>query len=114
MAGLLVRLVMCVGIRSSVRLRVGGAEQVGEIGPPGTGRRQRLCPRLLSGRAFARGADIAQSLLDPEIGGEEDVRIAESAHADVSVAPGSDSGQRSEEHTSELQSRGHLVCRLLL
>src|SRR5690625_6249902 len=25
-----------------------------------------------------------------------------------------DFGQRSEEHTSELQSRGHLVCRLLL
>src|SRR5437870_13001251 len=24
------------------------------------------------------------------------------------------SGPRSEEHTSELQSRGHLVCRLLL
>src|SRR5690625_5323905 len=29
--------------------------------------------------------------------------------------PGSDRGSgRSEEHTSELQSRGHLVCRLLL
>src|SRR5439155_17918729 len=27
---------------------------------------------------------------------------------------GSDSTIRSEEHTSELQSRGHLVCRLLL
>src|SRR5437870_1711866 len=26
----------------------------------------------------------------------------------------SDTGDRSEEHTSELQSRGHLVCRLLL
>src|SRR5690625_6411763 len=25
-----------------------------------------------------------------------------------------DEGRRSEEHTSELQSRGHLVCRLLL
>src|SRR5690625_6945732 len=25
-----------------------------------------------------------------------------------------DIGERSEEHTSELQSRGHLVCRLLL
>src|SRR5439155_27187569 len=25
-----------------------------------------------------------------------------------------DHGDRSEEHTSELQSRGHLVCRLLL
>src|SRR5437870_6633266 len=38
-----------------------------------------------------------------------------------SVAPGifmmsghSASSARSEEHTSELQSRGHLVCRLLL
>src|SRR5690625_6343579 len=27
---------------------------------------------------------------------------------------GSEGSQRSEEHTSELQSRGHLVCRLLL
>src|SRR5207253_6853647 len=27
---------------------------------------------------------------------------------------GSLTGRRSEEHTSELQSRGHLVCRLLL
>src|SRR2546422_3987004 len=36
-----------------------------------------------------------------------------------SVSPGSNrlcrsQGQRSEEHTSELQSRLHLVCRLLL
>src|SRR5437870_7512934 len=31
------------------------------------------------------------------------------------VGPASSlSGERSEEHTSELQSRGHLVCRLLL
>src|SRR2546422_5118382 len=30
------------------------------------------------------------------------------------VADVSDSKQRSEEHTSELQSRLHLVCRLLL
>src|SRR5439155_22159232 len=28
--------------------------------------------------------------------------------------PGLRTGRRSEEHTSELQSRGHLVCRLLL
>src|SRR5690625_6476257 len=27
---------------------------------------------------------------------------------------GASLGRRSEEHTSELQSRGHLVCRLLL
>src|SRR5690625_5409058 len=31
----------------------------------------------------------------------------------VGNRPGEDGG-RSEEHTSELQSRGHLVCRLLL
>src|SRR5690625_4475693 len=30
------------------------------------------------------------------------------------MAQGQILGQRSEEHTSELQSRGHLVCRLLL
>src|SRR5690625_6880131 len=30
------------------------------------------------------------------------------------VVPHKAIGSRSEEHTSELQSRGHLVCRLLL
>src|SRR5690625_6384730 len=30
------------------------------------------------------------------------------------IANPKDNGYRSEEHTSELQSRGHLVCRLLL
>src|SRR5215510_7718428 len=30
----------------------------------------------------------------------------------VSVYPPTGRGARSEEHTSELQSRGHLVCRL--
>src|SRR5690625_7117853 len=38
-------------------------------------------------------------------GGEPDVVGRNEAHFD---------GERSEEHTSELQSRGHLVCRLLL
>src|SRR2546422_3651126 len=32
----------------------------------------------------------------------------------ASVVPGGTDGSRSEEHTSELQSRLHLVCRLLL
>src|SRR5437870_11302227 len=31
-----------------------------------------------------------------------------------STGEGNSNAQRSEEHTSELQSRGHLVCRLLL
>src|SRR5439155_25416436 len=32
----------------------------------------------------------------------------------VALRPGIRGARRSEEHTSELQSRGHLVCRLLL
>src|SRR5690625_6726406 len=32
----------------------------------------------------------------------------------LSTSHGTHSGKRSEEHTSELQSRGQLVCRLLL
>src|SRR5687768_14779745 len=37
-----------------------------------------------------------------------------SACVDGSIARGWHRGRRSEEHTSELQSRLHLVCRLLL
>src|SRR5690625_7061326 len=36
------------------------------------------------------------------------------AHKSESIKQYIDSDLRSEEHTSELQSRGHLVCRLLL
>src|SRR5690554_7508640 len=36
------------------------------------------------------------------------------ALADALDAGKTETGQRSEEHTSELQSRPHLVCRLLL
>src|SRR3712207_7694345 len=36
------------------------------------------------------------------------------AHRDLRQRPGGGPGLRSEEHTSELQSRQYLVCRLLL
>src|SRR5690625_6681246 len=55
---------------------------------------------------------------DYHVGDEVGIRI-EADHLIVfrreeqSIA-GGDYGLRSEEHTSELQSRGHLVCRLLL
>src|SRR5690554_7494145 len=38
----------------------------------------------------------------------------EGAHFDATPYTGSPGQVRSEEHTSELQSRPHLVCRLLL
>src|SRR5690625_3434424 len=40
--------------------------------------------------------------------------ISELDRLDSLVAGSGSPGPRSEEHTSELQSRGHLVCRLLL
>src|SRR5437870_6669811 len=46
-----------------------------------------------------------------ELGPRAAVRAALVRHAGPAAAP---RAARSEEHTSELQSRGHLVCRLLL
>src|SRR2546422_1679160 len=51
---------------------------------------------------------MASAALPAEVGTEE-----ERERAQLPTPPEEDS-QRSEEHTSELQSRLHLVCRLLL
>src|SRR5207253_6723265 len=40
--------------------------------------------------------------------------VHQATYASLNGACGMAVGDRSEEHTSELQSRGHLVCRLLL
>src|SRR3712207_7170929 len=59
---------------------------------------------------------LAKSPLSPQLFACQRQRIAEGR--DLLVVPGCppDAGQktRSEEHTSELQSRQYLVCRLLL
>src|SRR5690625_1414201 len=61
-------------------------------------------------------------IVDAEVEYDNDVSISSSDAAQYSVtttlAPGemlrmASTFNRSEEHTSELQSRGHLVCRLL-
>src|SRR5690625_2111523 len=46
--------------------------------------------------------------------GHENMGIVEEVGSRVSSVSQGDRVVRSEEHTSELQSRGHLVCRLLL
>src|SRR5690625_6734115 len=48
-----------------------------------------------------------------EVTGEAAMTAAERAD-DARARKGHSGQERSEEHTSELQSRGHLVCRLLL
>src|SRR3712207_8989789 len=47
-------------------------------------------------------------------GRRDDECPARDAGAGRGAAPGGGPGQRSEEHTFELQSRQYLVCRLLL
>src|SRR5205814_5056174 len=44
----------------------------------------------------------------------ERARLVGHGHDHIRVPPTPPHGQRSEEHTSELQSLRHLVCRLLL
>src|SRR5437660_7776024 len=63
-------------------------------------------PRDLPSFPTRRSSDLDQNRQDPPrhvVGGHQWRPVARSA-----------GGRRSEEHTSELQSRGHLVCRLLL
>src|SRR2546429_797513 len=45
---------------------------------------------------------------------EMPIKLAASRYASANVSLASEFPLRSEEHTSELQSRLHLVCRLLL
>src|SRR5439155_2842078 len=62
----------------------------------------------------ARESASSRNRIEPSrhLGGAQRNRLRYTAVRRRELAlPGSD---RSEEHTSELQSRGHLVCRLLL
>src|SRR5690625_7190203 len=52
---------------------------------------------------------------EPAGGGDDDTNAGGQDWSQCTPGDGSeDVADRSEEHTSELQSRGHLVCRLLL
>src|SRR3712207_7256766 len=80
--------------------------------------RSTLFPYTTLFRSFADGVDVAgdvEAVLGDLLAGEPSGDLllglgwAQVAFADVVRGP-----DRSEEHTSELQSRQYLVCRLLL
>src|SRR5690625_5934784 len=75
---------------------------------------QRVIALLMLSRLMAVVADTAL-VAAPSTSAKElfEHRIAASLTSALSEATGREI-RRSEEHTSELQSRGHLVCRLLL
>src|SRR5690606_40016037 len=65
--------------------------------------------------AWAEDAEAESVPAAAEADTAETTDTGAAAGADTeAAAPGADSGSRSEEHTSELQSRENLVCRLLL
>src|SRR5207253_9948168 len=61
---------------------------------------------VIVGRSNIVGKPLAALLMQKAKGANATVTVAHSGTRDLP--------SRSEEHTSELQSRGHLVCRLLL
>src|SRR5690606_42025356 len=100
-----------------------------------TGRRQSICRFFFHDTAttelytlslhdalpiYFGGADVLRTLTQTTLSGVNNVtavtgRSWSSLLADWSVALWADGApERSEEHTSELQSRENLVCRLLL
>src|SRR3712207_7794253 len=71
--------------------------------------KRTACPTATSATSVARIASRRRP-------GDHDAHLAllARASADARAAAGDPRRRRSEEHTSELQSRQYLVCRLLL
>src|SRR5207253_9943139 len=65
-------------------------------------------------RALRETARVARAARGKAPRGGEGLRAAGGARDPCARQAARDRRRRSEEHTSELQSRGHLVCRLLL
>src|SRR3712207_6960774 len=65
---------------------------------------------VAGGLALALSEGLRKKVLDALFGAEEEFEYTST----TTPAGGGATGGRSEEHTSELQSRQYLVCRLLL
>src|SRR3989442_10935099 len=70
-----------------------------------------FCPAC---RVLMKALDARQELAKPTVAALVVLAVAGVAWAVMVQQSRSMAGMRSEEHTSELQSRPHLVCRLLL
>src|SRR5690625_6253371 len=65
-------------------------------------------------RYVSSKSDLHQLMLDASLGDEQWVIDGDDWRVGLEQWARTIAQARSEEHTSELQSRGHLVCRLLL
>src|SRR3990172_6106926 len=91
--------------RSTQRIASGVSPRLSGDGAPAWDLRALRRSRRLRGREYSA---LSLSSLWPDL-----LRPA-TASITLPIGPGRAAARRSEEHTSELQSRLHLVCRLLL
>src|SRR5439155_4869550 len=99
-------------LRHPLVLRAQGTPSPGPSEADGHGTAPESRPSLVSFSPAGRCLGTVSAPHDPEIRHGEEITSARppAAEGGGSTRP----SPRSEEHTSELQSRGHLVCRLLL
>src|SRR5690625_5816927 len=79
----------------------------------GVGRHRKVNTAQTAKGRIALVTVAAGAVSTAGVGGATAAQI-QTAPEDTTKTQTVDFKQRSEEHTSELQSRGHLVCRLLL
>src|SRR2546422_7484056 len=63
---------------------------------------------------IAGGLELSEAVSGARAAAERARAMVDGSPLPLALVDGEGRGQRSEEHTSELQSRLHLVCRLLL
>src|SRR3712207_8334296 len=76
--------------------------------------RSRPSERWYHATARSRSATVSETGPSCSVAGSDAAGARPEEWAVVVMGPVSPPGARSEEHTSELQSRQYLVCRLLL
>src|SRR5690606_40716478 len=76
--------------------------------------RARALPAMTSGAKKALSRNISVVAVVTPLSSPPMMPPSASARTSSAISTASGSGVRSEEHTSELQSRENLVCRLLL
>src|SRR3712207_9429655 len=76
--------------------------------------RSTLFPYTTLFRSRSRSRRRSRGGRQPPVAGHVPLRSASLEEYPLQMAAGDDALVRSEEHTSELQSRQYLVCRLLL
>src|SRR2546422_6204954 len=104
-------------VEAEVRLRDGSFGRAAVPSGASTGEHEALelrdgDPRRYAGKGVLHAVENVNAILARELGGHD---AGEQARIDkLMIELDGTENKRSEEHTSELQSRLHLVCRLLL